>query len=175
MMSPRLRNLLAIGVGLLFALGCGDDPEEPQLPDLPGADGDELWSYLEEEGYQNNWTLWPGLGEKYEGAEPHGMLLTTYVNDIALEALQNDQIPMPEGAIVVKENYMPDDGPLDAITTMYKVDGFNPDANDWFWLKNDPDGVIEVQGVVDGCIQCHAGAGADDFDYLWTLRDQSSQ
>jgi hypothetical protein len=38
------------------------------------------------------------------------------------------------------------DGTLAAITTMYKVDGFDASRNDWFWLKNDPAGVLDVEG-----------------------------
>ncbi len=29
------------------------------------------------------------MGEYYTGNEPHGMLLTTYLNDLALDALTN--------------------------------------------------------------------------------------
>lgn len=171
MVSHRLRNVLVLPVALVIATACGDDPQEPEGPELPDADGTALWSHLEDQAYEENWALWPGKGEKYEGNEPHGMLLTTYVNEIALDALQDGATTLPEGAIVVKENYMPD-STFVAITTMYKVDGFNPDANDWFWLKNDPEGVIEVEGAVDGCIGCHAGATG--HDYLWTLQQQSS-
>lgn len=52
---------------------------------------------------------------------------------------------------------------------MYKISGFDPAHDDWFWLKNDPAGAIEVEGKVDSCTGCHAGAA--DFDYLWTLKN----
>ena len=162
---------LAVSVTLGLVAGCDDEPLGLD-DDLPPADGAELWSYVNEQGYQEAWDLWPGRGELYEGTDPHGMLLTTYVNDRAVEALTMGAAAMPAGAIVVKENYMPD-GTLVAVTTMYKVQGFNPDANDWFWLKNDPVGVIEVEGAVAECIGCHGGAA--DFDYLWLRQQDESR
>ena len=41
---------------------------------------------------------------------------------------------MPDGAIIVKENYTAK-GELQANTVMYKKSGYNPEHNDWFWLK----------------------------------------
>lgn len=100
------------------------------------------------------------------------MLLTTYVNEIAGQALAEGRTTMPPGAIVVKENYMPD-ATLAKVTTMYKVSGFNPSANDWFWLSNDPSGTIEAEGAVGMCISCHSGAS--DFDYLWLSKQDAAR
>jgi hypothetical protein len=83
-----------------------------------------MLQYLTAQDYQEAWELWPGKGELYEGTEPHGMLLTTYLNPEALEALNNKAGSMPDRAIIVKENYMPD-GAYDAMTVMYKVPGTN--------------------------------------------------
>ena len=84
--------------------------------------------------YRQNWELWPGKGELYEGGEPHGALFTTYMNPIALEALQSKAGAMPNGAIIVKENYTPD-AVFSLVTLMYKVEGYDPENNDWFWAK----------------------------------------
>ena len=79
---------------------------------------------------------------------------------------------MPNGAIIVKENYMPD-GQLAAITTMYKVDGFNPEANDWHWVKFLPDGSVDMDGMAQGkvpmCIGCHSGRADNDYIYTGDL------
>ena len=161
----RPQNALALLVVPLLVLGCSDSTQDPQDPDDPQTDGEQLWSFVEGADYQNNWDLWPGRGELYEGQEPHGMLLTTYLNDLARDALAGSpEDGMPDGSIIVKENYTPE-GDLAAITTMHKVDGFNPDVGDWFWLRTDPDGMVEMEGLVDGCIGCHTGAA--DFDYVW--------
>lgn len=160
-----------LGVVAVFALlaACGSDPVEPEI-ELPAADGAELLSFLNDESYDSSWQLWPGRGTLYPGTDPHVMLLTTYVNDIASQGLAGSG-NMPTGSIIVKENYLPD-STLVAVTTMYKVPGPNSDENDWFWLKNDGEGVIEVEGAVEDCVKCHAGAA--DFDYLW-LRQQDAE
>jgi hypothetical protein len=72
---------------------------------------------------------------------------------------------MPPNAIIVKENYMPD-STLAAVTVMYKVRGYDPTHNDWFWLKMSPADSVLAEGKVQGCIDCHAGAASND--YIWT-------
>jgi hypothetical protein len=69
---------------------------------------------------------------------------------------------LPDGAIIVKENYSADKK-LGALTVMYKVKGYNPQAGDWFWVKYLPDGKVAVEGKVDACINCHASAKANDY------------
>jgi hypothetical protein len=91
--------------------------QEMALPDTMGA---AVWSHLEAADYSANWELWPGKGELYTGQEPHGALLTTYLNPVAYAALTGMAGSMPAGAIIVKENYMPD-STLAAITVMYKL------------------------------------------------------
>lgn len=164
----RTGSLLAL---LLLVAACDSDPEGPDV-ELPAADGAELLTYLEEQDYQANWTLWPGKGELYEGGTPHGMLLTTYLNDSALEALQDQGGAMPPGAIIVKENYTAGDEPaLVAITPMYKVQGYNPDFSDWFWAKYDlPGPTIDAEGRVEGCQSCHQAAAANDFVFTAPLQ-----
>ncbi len=127
-----------------------------------------FWSHLQTANYRS-WADWPGKGKLYAGTEPHGMLLTTYVNDLALDALTNGAAIMPAGAIIVKENYMAD-STLAAVTAMHKVSGYDPAHNDWYWAKWDPNGVAEVAGRVDMCAGCH-GANAS-ADYLMTARPQ---
>jgi hypothetical protein len=88
-------------------------------------------------------------------------LLTTYVNNAAMDSIRK-KTAFAEGSIIVKENYM-SDKKLAALTVMYKVKGFNPEAGDWFWLKVMPDGMIEGSGRMSMCIQCHTEAKATDF------------
>lgn len=136
---------------------------------LPGTDdAADVWAYLGEADYQS-WELWPGKGKNYPGGEPHGSTLTTYLNPAAFGAVSGGADGMPAGAIIVKENYMPD-GMLGAITTMYKVPGYNADAADWYWVKFMPDGSVDMDGMAQGkvgmCISCHSGKA--DNDYVMT-------
>lgn len=144
-----------------------DDKDKPKPPK---ASGQAVWNYLEEVNYQKTWKIWPGTHELYEGREPHGMLLTTYLNAAAYDAVINNEEKLPEGAIVVKENYMPD-STFAAITTMYKTKNYDPEHNNWFWLKNNPEGVIEVEGKVEGCQNCHSAQANNDYIFTAPLGD----
>ena len=165
LMSPHWTRLLITLLALIvIAVGlaaCGG-ASEPQLPDTTAA---SVIAYLDDVDYAESWELWPGLGEKYAGEDPHGMLLTTYLNPAALDALDAKAGIMPNGAIIVKENYTPQ-GVLAANTVMYKKSGYNPDHNDWFWLKVLADGTVEKEGKVEGCQTCHGDVA--DNDYVWT-------
>ncbi len=154
--------VLAAGIALVAAAACSS----VAVRTSPGnVSGEALWNALQSQKYAQTWNLWPGKPKLYKGREPHGALLTTYVNGPAYEAILSRQGRMPAGAIVVKENYKPD-RTLAAITVMWKVPGYNSEAGDWFWAKYAPDGTALKQGKVPGCIDCHRAAA--DNDYLYT-------
>lgn len=180
----RLRGMLpALLLGLLVA-ACGDragtqGDEEAARPSQSaltesltaraGPDTTEaaVWAHLQEEAYRDNWALWPGTEELYAGTEPHGMLLTTYVNETAREALAagTGAGDLPFGSIVVKENYMPD-GTYAAATVMYRVEGYNPDHDDWLFAKyNGSEGDVEAFGRPAECQACHQNA---EPGYIYT-------
>jgi len=177
--------ILVVGVIALLARDSGPDiPDSPVTSEAPppgeittadpDTTGAAMWAHIQEENYAANWALWPGMSELYEGNQPHGALLTTYVNDIALDALNSGQMTMPEGAVVIKENFTPNQD-LAAVTVMYKRDGYNPDHNDWFFSKYLPGGELDqapngmaMEGRVPGCQSCHTAR--QDFDYLYTPR-----
>lgn len=160
------------GDGYIRASAAGSGGPSPVAqPDTTGA---AMWAHMQEADYRENWELWPGLGEFYQGNEPHGMLLTTYVNDVAKRALDAGSVLMPEGAVVIKENYMPNRD-LAAITVMYKRSGYNAEHNDWFFTKFLPDGSLDtmpngmaMEGRLPGCQNCHMGR--QSFDYLYSPR-----
>ncbi len=133
---------------------------------VPGADGTALYAYITEVNHYKNWDMWPGKGEMYRSRSAvHGSFLTTYVSEDVYSALQNDEAMMPVNGIIVKENYSPEKD-LAATTVMYKVQGYNAEHHDWFWAKYRPDGTIDAEGKVEGCISCH-GLRKDN-DYIWT-------
>jgi hypothetical protein len=130
--------------------------------EMPEAEGKALYEYITKTSPYEKWSMWPGKKALYPGTEPHGALLTTYVNKIALKGFKKWDGVLPDGAIVVKENYMPDKK-LAAVTVMYKKAGYDPQAGDFFWLKYTPDGKIEAEGKVPMCIGCHGTAKGGDF------------
>jgi hypothetical protein len=83
---------------------------------------------------------------------------------------------LPDGSIIIKENYAADGETLAAITIMYRSKGYNPESGDWYWAKYNPDGSvatkpteqapIRLAGKPNGCIECHGGADGDDFTFF---------
>ncbi len=129
----------------------------------------ELWNRIQGAKYTENWALFPGKRQLYKGTEPHGMLLTTYVNKTAEEGLTSGAKELSKGSILIKENYMPDKT-LAAITVMDKT---GAGKDDWFWVKYNPDGTIATMemekdgrkttmAVAGGqqtmCAMCHASS-----------------
>lgn len=147
--------LLVAGI---FALFAGGNAKEHQ--NLPPAEAEAFWTYITEENPYEQWEFFPGYDGMYPGKSPHGAFLKLYANEIAIEAAKAGK-PMPDGAILVKENYGENQKDLMAITPMYKKQGYNPEAGDWFWAKYGPDGSVETSGKVDSCIQCHKAAPED--------------
>ncbi len=182
----NLLSVVAVGTALATA-GCspaedGDDAADTAVADQatmttapPDTTGASMWSYLQDVSYASNWDLWPGKGRLYSGNEPHGMLLTTYMNDVAMGAVASQAGTMPAGAIVVKENYMPD-STLAAVTVMYKVSGYNSEHADWFFTKHLATGELDtmpngmaMEGRLPGCQNCHMGVSANDYLFTGSL------
>ena len=89
--SRFLIPVLVLMFGVMALAACGES-DGPELPDTTAA---SVIAYLDEVNYQESWELWPGLGEKVEGGDPHGMLLTTYLNPVALQAFNDKPAPCP--------------------------------------------------------------------------------
>jgi hypothetical protein len=124
------------------------------------AGGDLRQHIIGQEPYKK-WEMWPGKAEMFKGAEPHGSLLTVYVNEAALKSIKKMK-GMANNSIIVKENYAPNKD-LMATTVMYKVKGYNPEAGDWFWVKYGTDWEVLAEGKVKGCLSCHTAAKDNDF------------
>lgn len=167
---PIVLRIALFSALALFVVACqgGDGAAE-----LPEADGAALMEYVLETDPYTEWGTWPSdewndFDANLVSGAPHGNVVRIYVNDIALEAADSFDGSLPEGSMIAKENYVGEDpanpGELDAVTIMYKVDGFNPDAGNWFWIKAKPSGEqIDAEGAVDGCIGCHSQPGHQDF------------
>ena len=133
-------------------------------PELPNATAASMMAYLEEVDYRSSWRLWPGLGKKYPSTGGHTVLLTTYVNPPAYAAIDGKEGAMRPDSIIVKESYT-EAREFRNITVMYKVEGYHPEHNDWFWLKVLEDGTVDQEGKPDGCFVCHAEKKSND--YIW--------
>ena len=133
---------------------------------MPEPDGKEVYEYITESSSYENWDQWPGYNGMYEGQSPHGAFLKLYVNDAAKKAITQGKKTLPANAIVVKENYNKKKK-LVAITPMYKVKDYNPEAGDWFWAKYSARGDIQAEGKVGSCIDCHSDMKDKDYLFSW--------
>ncbi|MBI5056161.1 MAG: cytochrome P460 family protein [Nitrospirae bacterium] len=139
-------------------------PYEAIMKHTPWPAGGDVRYHITTHKPYKKWKKWPGKGEMYQGKEPHGALLTTYVNDAALDSIKKGK-GMAGKSIIVKENYDANKQ-LMAITVMYKAKDYNPEGGDWFWAKFDPQFNILAEGKVEDCIKCHSTV--QDNDYIFT-------
>jgi hypothetical protein len=87
---------------------------------------------------------------------------------------RRQDLPLPEGAILVKENYMHATDPMPmALTVMSKQGG------KWYWVEQMPDGsavVDDAMGTplegtnVQMCIGCHSTQSANDDVYTHSFK-----
>jgi hypothetical protein len=162
----------------LLRYAYGDEPANVYHDPLPEANGAAIVDYVLNVDPYTAWGSWPAAEDGMSvddfsgylaGAEPHGSTVRIFVNDRALTAAAREDFGgiLPPGSIVVKENYggTPDaPGEVVAITLMYKVDGFNPEGNDWYWVRITGDGsMVVAEGAVEACVTCHAQDGNSDF------------
>lgn len=195
----RLRNVLTVLLVAALMWGCEEEPAvdeqpddqpqpdqqqpqpqpQPQLEQQDDEDDDEMTlvepsEHAEDlmdqiEDYEQ-WDHYAGLDTHFESGHPGDVWVIAYGNETGLEAVEQQQIPVPQGTVLVKEEYH-EDGAEDpfAVTVMEKL---SDEQGDWYWLKADP----ELQQVVEGpegialegteelgCINCHAAEEDNDF------------
>ena len=117
----------------------------------------------------------------YEGTDPHGMMLETFYTKAKIGGHTGDLIVKrnygPKG-VSMEEVQMNPGKHLGSVTVMYRREaGFDPDNQDWFWVKFLPDGSLDknpkgmrlagkvAKGADKGCIACHSLAGGGDYLY----------
>lgn len=163
----KLLFVATLAVFTLLAACQGDTPaEEPEGTEGEAAATEEATTeeittagkYWQQIQNRDEWAIWPGTEAMKEGKSPHGAYLTTYVNEAALNAINEGADAMPEEALVVKENYM-EDQTLAKITAMAKMGG------DWYWMVYDAEGTVLQEGNLTSCIECHMSAEKDQLFY----------
>lgn len=134
--------------------------------------GEMLWQELQAADYAENWETLPDRDRLYQGTEPHGAWLSTFLNPTAMDALADQPGQLPVGATIVKENYN-EDQELDGITVMQKQANYGDAYPYWVWASYAPDGSIQASGAVEGCIACHSEARANDYVFTFTVNPEA--
>ncbi|MDW7733187.1 MAG: cytochrome P460 family protein [Methanolobus sp.] len=167
-MKSKLLVLIAI-VSAFLAIGCTttDSGESETSENATSAQSDAaaLYTQITEEDTYKEWELMPGTSEMDPGTGPHGDMITVYVSDDAFSAIGGNAEVMPNGSILLKEGYS-SEGELEQIVLMQKIDGYDPEHNDWFWAAYSPDGEVLSEGSLSTCYDCHSQV--QDNDYIFT-------
>ncbi len=191
-MKKHITKTLAIVFSLYLIIvlnACQTSPASTSMHRPAGGPEDvhyarQLWQALQEKqlvGEQAR-TSKPFFG----GAKPHGMILEVMA--------QNLMLNKHTGFVIVKKNYNGDQVSvanverdrkryLSSITVMYQREaGYDPDNQNWFWVKYQPDGQLFEKNTPmgrflmagkimkgktpeqnGGCIYCHRSAGGGDY------------
>jgi hypothetical protein len=164
--------VLLIVIGVFASIGCTDNNTGEQENNtsrqetgVSGAGAEELYMNITEEDDYREWSLMPGTGMKDPGQGVHGDMITVYVSDVALSAIENKAGSLPDGSIIVKEGYN-SNGELERIVLMQKRDNYAPEDNDWFWAAYNASGEVVDEGRLESCQNCHAQV--KDNDYIFT-------
>jgi len=160
-------RLLLTGVLLAALFGivsCSTGETEPNLDPLKASEisPERLWQRITEESNYTQYAYWPGHEGEQPGQSPHGVIHRIHVNRTLLEALPVADSRAPVGSLIVKEN-LNAAHELYSITVMAKVDGYDPEHDDWYWAYFFPDGSVRVAGSPAGCITCHSGVASNDY------------
>ena len=100
------------------------------------------------------------------------MYVLAHHNDVVGQAIADKTLPLPDGSIIVKDNFAKaDDSMPMAVTVMSKQGG------KWYWIEASPDGMVMVDQMMDVgaplegndvkmCVGCHVSW--KDNDYVGT-------
>lgn len=133
---------------------------------------EQLWDWLAANNYKH-WADAPESEGGFRRADsPHGEYVQVYLNRAAL----NRTDEMPEGAVLVLENYSKNKQ-LISINVMQRSKGFDAKNGDWFYATYLPNGKvakalsskkgeIAFAGRVASCIECHSKAWDDDYVFF---------
>ena len=173
---------ITIGLGLsmlsvAWSQGSGSSRTSPSPSPRGAAPPPEefhvkLWRFIVRE--QSPYTKWPSLPGKsgtLEAKSPHGPFVRLFAYKVDAKQPQN----VPDGTVLVLENYAADNKTRTSIDIMYRSAGYDPAAGDWYWMEYLPTGRVAVKpqseggrpivGHVKSCIECHAKAQGKDLVY----------
>ncbi|MCG8568521.1 MAG: cytochrome P460 family protein [Spirochaetes bacterium] len=166
-----MKKYIAILVLFFLFFGCKKNTKDAlKLSPLQieEVSGQQIWNRIAVENDFHNYDFWPGHEGEQPGQSPHGIYHLIYINSILKEALPVTSKVVPNGSIIVKENC---DANREAkvLTVMVKVKGYDPENNDWYWIRYGIDGSIQAEGKVKGCINCHKIVKNNDYIFVRKL------
>lgn len=183
-MNNTLRTIAVLGTLSLGLLGgCGGKAkgaDQPQMDKMGGMDGmkgmgDMKMGMADPSpasqailAAAKDYATWPKFAEAPtpKKSEGHmGMWVLPFHNQVVTDAIAKHTLPLPDGAVIVKQEMMKADAAPMSITVMSKQGGA------WYYVKASPDGmkVMTMNGMamegpeVAMCKDCHDNAADNDF------------
>lgn len=145
-------SLLAGALGAWFGAACGETDEIRPKSILPA-------------DYRSTFVRVAACRLSIE----HGSrYVAIWVSPAAEAAYRDGPYPLPDGTVVVKEQFGDDETCRTATewTVMRKERGFAPERGDWRWQELDSVLGVRLDGVVASCVGCHAAYAATDYTAL---------
>ncbi len=147
--------------------GCTSTAAPPGTTGSPSPTGDQLFTLITETDPYQQWAQFSDREGTLPSVLPHGPMSRVFINGEVESALTDFAGQLPDGSIIVKENVGTSPEVTEAaLTVMWKVAGFDPPNNDWFWANVTPDGEIVAEGKVQSCTVCHGGVSGNDFVFV---------
>ena len=180
---------LTLAAALLVTTACDDDdstPDDTMAEDTDASDdGSASESESETAGAESESDGEPTVDEDAILEAANGFATMTRVSDEPVESQHaladtvifyaaNDIADLyltidpdaPTETTFPKEN-LNADGNSDGYFAMYKgPEGYDPEGNDWYWLRVEGDGAVGNAGKVGFCKDCHGG-GASVSDFVF--------
>ena len=134
------------------------------------------WSWLT--GYQYSGLHWNQFISIFINQSPkvfknnYREYVRYYLNDDEEDLGEPRFKSYPPGTIVVKENYLSENGkPGQPLTLTFMIKhkpGFSPETGDWEYVQSDTKGNIIMRGTTDasvheGCVKCHSNVPGRDY------------
>jgi len=189
MKGSKMRTTWMIGTLALALAACGGKSKASEGPKMDGdkMDGDKMGGDKMGMGMDmkmgmadpapatravldsvKDYASWPKFTENETPNQSEGhmnMYVLAFHNQVVTDAIAAATLPLPDGAIIVKQEMMKADDPPMSITVMSKQ------AGAWYWVKASPDGmkVMTMDGMamegneVGMCKDCHDNAADNDF------------
>jgi cytochrome P460 len=179
----NIQFALWLMLGVMIFIGCasyrsGAGKKETTDGKLPPPEASSFWEFITRSNPYRNWAFYPPKQGLYPSMRrgltparnPHGAYLKLYGNTAAIQtAGEAHDKPMPDGAMLIMEDYDKDKVTLKSVTVMYRVKGYNPAEGDWFWGRYGPDGQVLESGKVERCIECHRTQDWHDWRFTGAM------
>jgi len=162
-----------MGISALWGCGSSDSkstgaPSEAGAPSAPQtvAPSSETESVLAATSGYSAWAMFPENTAPTLSKAHMGMYVVAHYNDVVATAVQAKTLPLPDGALIVKDNFAHADDKMPmAITVMSKQSG------GWYWIEATSDGKVILDSMgkalegtdVAMCVGCHESKKSNDY------------